>query len=102
MEHGLAGLDEGGKVENAVKGFSLVFGRGEDIFKPGPVCQLTLDEFHSSREKVAPAMAQVVKNDDLGPIFGQQSRDCTTDVPRTSCYQYLHKKRSLPKRIGIA
>ena len=45
MDHGFAGLNEGGKVEDAVEGFSLCFGGGKDFFKPGAVCQLTFDEF---------------------------------------------------------
>jgi hypothetical protein len=92
MDHGLAGLNKGGKVEDAVKGFSLSFGGGEDIFKPEPVCQFSLDQFDAGRQKVAPAMAQVVKNNDVGPILSQQTRDSTTYVPRTACNQYFHEK----------
>jgi hypothetical protein len=70
MEHGLAGLDEGGKVEDAVEGISLGFCGGEDVIKPGPILQLSLDKLHSWGQKVAAAMAKIIKNDDLGPIFG--------------------------------
>jgi hypothetical protein len=92
MDHGLAGLDESGKVEDAVKGFSLSFGGGKDIFKPGSVCQLSLDKFDAGGQKVAPAMAQVVKNNGMGSIFSQQTRNSTTYVPRTACNQYFHEK----------
>jgi hypothetical protein len=102
VEHGLASLDESGKVEDAVEGFPLGFGGGENFFKNWPVCQLSLYKFHAGWHKVAPAMAQVVKNHNLMAIFGQQSSDCSTNVPGAACYQYLHKKLSLPKRFGIA
>jgi 3-phosphoglycerate kinase len=92
MEHRLAGLDQGGKVKDAVKGPSLGFGRGKKAFKSGPVGQLTFDKFHAGGQKVASSMAQVVKNHDLIPIFGQQSGDCAANVPRTASNQYSHKK----------
>jgi hypothetical protein len=71
MEHGLTGLDERGKVKDAVERSSLRFGGEENLLKSGPVCQLSLDEFHAGRQKIAPSMAQVVENDDLGTILGQ-------------------------------
>jgi hypothetical protein len=92
MDHGLAGLNKGGKVEDAVKGFSLRFGGGEDIFKLGPVCQISLDKLDAGGQKVAPSMAQVIKNNGLDPIFSQQTRDSTTYVPRTACNQNFHEK----------
>jgi hypothetical protein len=71
MEHRLAGLDEGGKVEDAVKGCSLGFGGGEKLIQSGPVCQLSLDKIDTGGYKVAPAMAQIVKNDGMMPILSQ-------------------------------
>ena len=47
MEHGLAGLNEGGKVQDAVEGSSLGFGGGENPFQSGPVGQLSLNKFDS-------------------------------------------------------
>jgi hypothetical protein len=71
MEHGFAGLDEGGKVEDAVEGSSLGFGGNEKLIQSGPVCQFSLDKIDTGGQKVAPAMAQIVKNDGLVPIFSQ-------------------------------
>ncbi len=90
MEHGLAGFDEGGKVENAVKGPSLLLSRGKNVLKRRPVCQLSLNELHAHRQQVAVAMAKVVKNDGLMPIRNQQASNSTTYIPRTACYQNLH------------
>jgi hypothetical protein len=97
MEHGLACLNESGKVENAVEGLSLLLRRGENMLKRRPVCQLSLDEFHARRQQVAAAMAKVVKNNGLMAIFRQQASDSTTYIPRTTCYQDLHKK-AIPSR----
>jgi hypothetical protein len=47
-------------------------------------------------------MAKVVKNYGLMPIFHQQASDSTTYIPRTTCYQYLHKKPFLPENFGLA
>jgi hypothetical protein len=101
MDHGFAGLDEGGKVEDAVEGLSESFGGSEKVFKSGPVCQLSLDKFHARGQKIAPAVAQVVKNDGLMAIFGQQLRHCSTNVPRAACNQYLHKKLPFPEHFGL-
>ena len=81
MEHGLAGLDEGGKVEDAVEGLSLGFGGGENLLQSGPVCQFSLDELHAGGQKVAPAMAEIVKNNGLvshfRPVIPRQYYLCT-------------------------
>jgi hypothetical protein len=37
-------------------------------------------------------VGQIVKNDRRMPLFGKQSRHCTTYVPGTSSNQYFHKK----------
>ena len=99
MEHGLAGLDERGKVKDAVEGSSLRFGGEENLLKSGPVCQFSLDEFHAGGQKIAPSMAQIVEDDGLMSIFGQQSGDCTTNIPRTAGHQYLHKKAVLSQTL---
>jgi hypothetical protein len=56
------------------------------MLKCGPVCQLSLDELHAPRQQVPVAMAKVVKNNGLMPIFRQQASDSTTYIPRTTCY----------------
>jgi hypothetical protein len=71
MDHGLAGLDERGKVENGIKGFSFTLGRRKDVLKNRPVCHFSPDELHADRQQIAPAMAQVVKNDGLMPMIRQ-------------------------------
>ena len=40
-------------------------------FESGAVCQLTFHKLNALREQVAPAMAQVVKNDGLMPMIRQ-------------------------------
>jgi hypothetical protein len=70
MEHGLAGLDEGSKVKNAVEGPSLGYCGSEKLFNSRPILQLSLDKLHSWGQKVASAMAQVVKNYGVIPICG--------------------------------
>jgi hypothetical protein len=102
IEHRFAGFDEGGKVKNAVEGLSLLLGGDENAVKRRPVCQLSLDELHARRQQVTVAMAEVVKNDGLMPIFRQQASDSTTYIPRTTCYQDLHKKPFLPENFGLA
>jgi hypothetical protein len=92
MEHRLAGLDQGGKVEHAVKGPSLGLGRDEKVFKSFPISHFALDKFHAGGQKIAPAVAQIVKNHDPIPIFGQQSGDRSTNVSRAASDQYSHKK----------
>ena len=57
-----------------------------------PVGQLTFDKFNARRQQIAPAVAQIVKNNCLMSLFGKQSRNCTTDIPGTAGNQYLHKK----------
>jgi hypothetical protein len=91
MKHGFAGFNERGKVQDAVEGASLGLGGGENLFKGGPVCQLTLNEINAGGQKVAPAMAQIVKNHGLVPIFNQQASDITTYVPRTASYEDFHE-----------
>jgi hypothetical protein len=71
MEHGLAGLDERGKVKDAVERSSLRFGGEENLLKSRSICQFSFDELHAGRQKIAPSMAQVVENDDFVPILGQ-------------------------------
>jgi hypothetical protein len=92
MEHGLAGLNEGGKVEDAVEGLSLGFCCGEDVFKPGTILQLSFYKLDSWGQKIATAMAKIVINDDLGSIIGQQPRDSTTYIPRTTSNKDFHEK----------
>jgi len=88
--HRFAGLDQGGKMQHAVKGLCLAFGRNEDLLKSQPILQFSLDELHASGQEVSPPMAQIVKDDRLMAFFSQQSYDCTTYVPRTAGDQYLH------------
>jgi hypothetical protein len=71
MEHGLAGLDKGSKVKDAVKGFSLRLGGCKNLLKPRPVCKFSLNKINAGGQEVAPAMAQIVKNNGVGPILSQ-------------------------------
>jgi hypothetical protein len=68
--HRLTGLNESGKMKDAVEGLPLLLGRNEKGFQSGPISQLSFDEFHSRRQKLTPAMAQIVKNNDLMSFFG--------------------------------
>jgi hypothetical protein len=102
MNHGLASFNERGEVKNSVKGLTLALGRGEKVFKSWPVCQLSLDKIDSGRQKLTSAMPQIVKNYRLMAIFGQQTRNGSTDVPRTASNQDLHENLSLSASIGLA
>jgi hypothetical protein len=99
MDHGLAGLDEGGKVEDAVEGLTVFFGCDEKAFKGSAISKFTLDEIHSRWQQIAPAVAQIVINNGLMSALGQQTGDCTTYVPRTASNQYLHKKNVLSRTL---
>jgi hypothetical protein len=92
MEHGLTGLDEGGKVKDTVEGPSLGSCGSEKLFNGRPILQLSLNELYPWGQQVAPSMAQVVKNYGVMPIFGQQTRNSTTYVPRPASYQDFHEK----------
>lgn len=102
MEHGLAGFNEGREVENAVERLPLLFRREKNTLKRGPVCQFSLDEFRAHRQQIPVAMAEVVKNDGLVPILGQQTSDSTTYIPRTACYQDLHNKAVPSNKLWLA
>jgi hypothetical protein len=79
-------------VEDSVEGVALIFGVDEKVFNRPPIRQLSLHKFHSHGQQIPPAMAQIVKNYGLMSLLGQQPRHGTTYVPRTACYQDLHKK----------
>jgi hypothetical protein len=78
-------------VEDSVEGLALLAGGDEKVFKSRPVGQLPFDKFHPFRQKIAPAMAQVVKDNSSMSQFDKQAGHCTTYVPRAACDQYLHK-----------
>jgi hypothetical protein len=86
-------------VQNAVEGPSLSLGGGENPFESGSVRQFSLDELHASRQKVAPPVAQVIKNHGLMAVFRQQASHRATDVSRAASYQNFHKKTSLPNTM---
>jgi hypothetical protein len=71
VEHGFAGLDESGKVEDAVKGFSLGLGGCKNLLKSRPVSKFSLNKINAGGQEVASAMAQIVKNNRVGPILSQ-------------------------------
>ena len=100
-DHGLAGLNEGCKVEDAVEGITVVFRCREKVFNYGSVRQLTFNKIHAFGQEVAPSVAQVVESNHRVPQFGKKSRDGTTNIPRTTSNQYLHEFTPLPERIGL-
>ncbi len=51
--HGLAGLDEGGEVEDGVEGFSCSRCGFEKVFNRRPVSDVSLDELRSRRKLIA-------------------------------------------------
>jgi hypothetical protein len=89
--HGLAGFNEGGKVEYAVEGLAMCFSRDEKVFKRGPVSQLTLNKFHRRREKIASSVTQIIERHCPMSCFDKQFRNGNTNVPSAAGYQYLHK-----------
>jgi hypothetical protein len=95
MDHRLAGFNEGGKMEDAVEGFSLVFGSYEKVFKRRPISQLPCYKLNSGGQQVAPSVAQIVVNNCGVSVCSKEAPHCTTYVPRASCYQNLHKKTFL-------
>jgi hypothetical protein len=66
MKHRLSGFNECGKVKDAVERLSLGLRSGKNSLKSTPVRQLSLNEFHAGWEKIAPSVAEIVKND--GPV----------------------------------
>jgi hypothetical protein len=91
MDHGFAGLDESGEMENAVEGMALGLCLQENVFNQRPVGQIPYDEFHSRRQQIATAMAEVVEDDGLVTVLGQETGDSTTYVPGATCYQHFHE-----------
>jgi hypothetical protein len=90
VHHGLAGLDEGGKVENAAEGPVLTFRSDEKVFNQRPISQLPFHKIHAWRHEIAPTVTKVVVNDYLMSRIGEESRNCSTYVPGTARNQYLH------------
>jgi hypothetical protein len=84
VDHGLAGLDKGGEVENAVEGSTLIVGGDEKVFKRSTVSHFALNEFDAGRKQIAPPMAEIVKNYGLVSFFGQQACNCTAYIPRAA------------------
>jgi hypothetical protein len=95
MDHGFAGFNEGGKVEHAVEGVTLIAGSDEKVFKRFPIRELPLHEFHSRWKQVAASVAQIIEHNRGMPFRDKEPGDGTTYVPRTSGNQYLHKKAVL-------
>ena len=71
-------------MQNAVKRRPLLLGIDKDFLQPYPVRDLAFHKRDACRQKLLPAVAQVVKNDRLVSLFGKQTRNCTTYVPGTS------------------
>jgi hypothetical protein len=92
LDHGLAGFNEGGEVEDTIEGASRIVSGDEEIFEGEPVSEFALNKLDSYREQIAPAVAQVVKNEGLMSLFGKKSRNGCTNVPSTTSNQYPHKK----------
>ena len=71
MNHRLARLDQGGKVEYAIKWTTLLFRRDKKTFNPCPVGQFPFHKLDPLRQQVAPAVAQIVKRNGLMALAGQ-------------------------------
>jgi hypothetical protein len=72
-DHGLAGLDQCGEMQDAIEGLSLAFGRDEDLLQAAPVFELPLDEFHAFGQEILATVAQIVIDNRLMARFGKQS-----------------------------
>ena len=79
------------KWRTASKGFPALLSGDEEAFNRRPVSYFSLDKIDAWWQQIAAAVAEVVKNDGLMSLFGKQSCDSATDVPRPSGNQYLHK-----------
>jgi hypothetical protein len=82
-------------VEDGVEGLVLNPGRCEDVFESLPIGQFALDEVHSRRQQIAPAVTQIVENDCLVALLGKEARNSTSNVPRPARHKNLHKKTTL-------
>jgi hypothetical protein len=101
MNHGFAGFNQRGEVENSIEGLTLFLCRDEKVFNRGPVGELSLNKFQSGGQKIEPPMAQIVEDYRLISRFGKQLRNCTTYVPGTTSNQYLHEFTAFPERFGL-
>src|SRR5580658_6971940 len=90
--HGLARFDERGEVEHTVKGLPTLPGGDEKTLDCASVGQLPVDKLDAWGEQIETGVTEVVEYHRLVSQSGQKSRNGTTDVPRTTGYQYLHKK----------
>jgi hypothetical protein len=93
--HGLAGLDEGGKVENTVKRLALLSGGDKKVLQQGSVREIAFDEIHPWGKIFPPAMAQVIENSGFMTLRYKEPRNGTTYIPGTSGNHYLHKNTVL-------
>jgi hypothetical protein len=79
-------------MHDAVERTSLLFGVGEDALEQSAVGELALDKLNALRQKVAAAVAEIVKDDRLMPAIDEEARNCASDVSCTPGYKKLHKK----------
>jgi hypothetical protein len=86
-------------MQNAIERLAAFCGVSEKGFDGIPVCQFPFDKLHTGRQKIPPAMAQIIKYNGFMPRFGEQAGYGTTYIPRPSCDQYLHKKTVLPQAL---
>jgi hypothetical protein len=92
MEHGFAGLNQGGEMKNSFKRPVFDGSRGKDCLESASIRKLALDEFNAWGKQLATSMAQVIEYDGLVAVAGEEASDCTTYIPGASCYQHFHKK----------
>ena len=99
--HGLAGFNERGEVEDAVEGLALLLGGDEKVFKRGTVSQLPLNKFHPCRQKIAPPVAQVVKNDGWCPVSASSPATVPPMYPAPPVTNIFTNKLPFPERFGL-
>jgi hypothetical protein len=92
MHHGLAGFDQGGKMQYAIERLSVSFRLIEKVFKVAPVCKLTFNKLHPRWQQILAPVAQIVVHHRFMTLVGQQSCHCPTNVSCAARDQYLHKK----------
>ena len=90
--HGFAGFDEGGEVEDTIKGSVFIGGPAKKSFDLSAIRDIRFYEFDAGGDLFATGVAEIVDDDDRVTLPGEESRYCTSDITRTAGNHDFHKK----------
>src|SRR6185437_8419076 len=90
--HRFTRLNQRGKMHYTIETASPRLRQPEEVFNSGPIGHFAFNKFDSGGNELPPAVREVVVQHGLVPVFLEQRRHCTTDIPCPSGNQYLHKK----------